>query len=155
MTVSVGRLRPCSLLDWKFTVLSHNMVRGAAGAALLNAELLQSHGYLPGMIRAWSAGMIVMKFGGTSVEDAAAIDRARSNRARPPAEQSSRRGQRHGKVTDQLLAMGRAAGSGDREKALELSRAIRERHSRPRAICSARDYLPNSTPNSKPIRCAR
>jgi aspartate-semialdehyde dehydrogenase len=42
MTATVGRLRPCSLLDWKFTVLSHNTIRGAAGAALLNAELLMS-----------------------------------------------------------------------------------------------------------------
>jgi aspartate-semialdehyde dehydrogenase len=40
MAATVGRLRPCSLLDWKFTVLSHNTIRGAAGAALLNAELL-------------------------------------------------------------------------------------------------------------------
>lgn len=46
MTVSCGRLRPCSLLDWKFTMLSHNTIRGAAGAALLNAELLKSKGYL-------------------------------------------------------------------------------------------------------------
>ena len=46
MTASVGRLRPCSLLDWKFTVLSHNTIRGAAGAALLNAELLVSLGKL-------------------------------------------------------------------------------------------------------------
>ena len=46
MSVSVGRLRPCSLLDWKFTVLSHNTIRGAAGAALLNAELLKVQGYL-------------------------------------------------------------------------------------------------------------
>ena len=46
MTVSCGRLRPCSLLDWKFTVLSHNTIRGAAGAALLNAELLRARGYL-------------------------------------------------------------------------------------------------------------
>jgi aspartate-semialdehyde dehydrogenase len=46
MTVTVGRLRPCSLLDWKFTVLSHNTIRGAAGAALLNAELLASQGKL-------------------------------------------------------------------------------------------------------------
>jgi aspartate-semialdehyde dehydrogenase len=46
MTVSCGRLRPCSLLDWKFTMLSHNTIRGAAGAALLNAELLQAKGYL-------------------------------------------------------------------------------------------------------------
>jgi aspartate-semialdehyde dehydrogenase len=46
MSASVGRLRPCPLLDWKFTLLSHNTVRGAAGAALLNAELLQAQGYL-------------------------------------------------------------------------------------------------------------
>jgi aspartate-semialdehyde dehydrogenase len=46
MTVSCGRLRPCTLLDWKFTLLSHNTIRGAAGAALLNAELLKAKGYL-------------------------------------------------------------------------------------------------------------
>lgn len=46
MTATIGRLRPCSLLDWKFTVLSHNTVRGAAGAAVLNAELLSVQGYL-------------------------------------------------------------------------------------------------------------
>jgi aspartate-semialdehyde dehydrogenase len=46
MTTTVGRLRPCSTLDWKFTVLSHNTIRGAAGAALLNAELLKAQGYI-------------------------------------------------------------------------------------------------------------
>jgi aspartate-semialdehyde dehydrogenase len=46
MTATTGRLRPCSLLDWKFTVLSHNTIRGAAGAALLNAEILKVQGYL-------------------------------------------------------------------------------------------------------------
>ena len=46
MTASVGRLRACGVLDWKFTVLSHNTIRGAAGAALLNAELLKVQGYL-------------------------------------------------------------------------------------------------------------
>ncbi len=40
MSVTTGRLRPCNLLDWKFVTLSHNTIRGAAGAALLNAELL-------------------------------------------------------------------------------------------------------------------
>ncbi len=44
MGVTVGRLRPCGVLDWKFTVLSHNTIRGAAGAAILNAELLASLG---------------------------------------------------------------------------------------------------------------
>ena len=46
MTVSVGRLRPCSVLDWKFVALGHNTVRGAAGAAVLNAELMQAEGLL-------------------------------------------------------------------------------------------------------------
>ncbi|MDP9161669.1 MAG: aspartate-semialdehyde dehydrogenase [Acidobacteriota bacterium] len=46
MTTTVGRLRPCGLLDWKFTALSHNTIRGAAGAAVLNAELLKVKGYL-------------------------------------------------------------------------------------------------------------
>jgi aspartate-semialdehyde dehydrogenase len=40
MSTTVGRLRPCSLFDWKFTLLSHNTIRGAAGAAILNAEIL-------------------------------------------------------------------------------------------------------------------
>jgi aspartate-semialdehyde dehydrogenase len=40
MATTVGRLRPCTLFDWKFTLLSHNTIRGAAGAALLNAEIL-------------------------------------------------------------------------------------------------------------------
>ncbi|HEX4487199.1 MAG TPA: aspartate-semialdehyde dehydrogenase [Terriglobales bacterium] len=46
MATTVGRLRPCGVLDWKFTVLSHNTIRGAAGAAVLNAELLKMQGYL-------------------------------------------------------------------------------------------------------------
>jgi|SRR3954469_13635387 aspartate-semialdehyde dehydrogenase len=46
MTTTCGRLRPCNVFDWKFTVLSHNTVRGAAGAAILNAELLKVKGYL-------------------------------------------------------------------------------------------------------------
>ena len=44
MTVSVGRLRRCEVLDVKFAVLVHNLVRGAAGAALLNAELCRLRG---------------------------------------------------------------------------------------------------------------
>src|SRR6202789_4563144 len=46
MAATVGRLRPCSLLDWKFVVLSHNTIRGAAGAAVLNAEGLARMGKL-------------------------------------------------------------------------------------------------------------
>jgi aspartate-semialdehyde dehydrogenase len=46
MAAVVGRVRECSLLDVKLTLLSHNLVRGAAGAALLNAELLATRGLL-------------------------------------------------------------------------------------------------------------
>ncbi len=46
MAVFVGRLRECSVLDWKFVAMGHNTVRGAAGAAVLNAELMQSEGLL-------------------------------------------------------------------------------------------------------------
>ena len=46
MASTVGRLRECSLLDWKFVVLSHNTIRGAAGAAVLNAEVLALLGKL-------------------------------------------------------------------------------------------------------------
>lgn len=46
MAAAVGRVRECPLLDIKLTLLSHNLVRGAAGAALLNAELLAARGFL-------------------------------------------------------------------------------------------------------------
>ncbi len=46
MAATVGRLRECALLDWKFVVLSHNTIRGAAGAAVLNAEVLARMGKL-------------------------------------------------------------------------------------------------------------
>src|SRR5580704_6590130 len=45
MAAVVGRVRECPLLDIKLTLLSHNLVRGAAGAALLNAELLAARGF--------------------------------------------------------------------------------------------------------------
>ena len=72
--------------------------------------------------------MIVMKFGGTSVQDAAAIDRAAAIvRARLP-EKPVIVVSALSKVTDALLATGRAAGNGDRDGALDLARALRERH---------------------------
>ena len=46
MSVSVGRLRPCPVFDIRMVALVHNTIRGAAGAALLNAELLQARGLL-------------------------------------------------------------------------------------------------------------
>src|SRR5438445_11509248 len=72
--------------------------------------------------------MLVMKFGGTSVEDAKSIDRAativKGRLPQKPVVVVSAMA----KVTDQLLATARAAGAGDRETALKLSRGLRERH---------------------------
>jgi aspartate kinase len=72
--------------------------------------------------------MLVMKFGGTSVQDAKAIDRvAGIVKGRLP-QQPIVVVSAMAKVTDQLLGTARAAGAGDRDSALELSRALRERH---------------------------
>jgi len=46
MGVTIGRLRPDALFDWRFVCLSHNTVRGAAGGGILTAELLTKEGYL-------------------------------------------------------------------------------------------------------------
>lgn len=46
MAAFVGRLRSCPVLDWKFVAMGHNTVRGAAGAAVLNAELMYTEGFL-------------------------------------------------------------------------------------------------------------
>jgi aspartate-semialdehyde dehydrogenase len=46
MAAFIGRLRPCAVFDYKFVALGHNTIRGAAGAAVLNAELMHSEGML-------------------------------------------------------------------------------------------------------------
>ena len=46
MSVSVGQIRPCPIFDFKFTSLVHNTIRGAAGGAILNAELLVDQGFV-------------------------------------------------------------------------------------------------------------
>jgi aspartate-semialdehyde dehydrogenase len=46
MATVIGRVRACPVLQFKYTALSHNTIRGAAGAALLNAELMKAEGYL-------------------------------------------------------------------------------------------------------------
>jgi aspartate-semialdehyde dehydrogenase len=48
MTVTIGRLLPDAVLDYRFVSLGHNTIRGAAGAAVLNAELLIALGHLTG-----------------------------------------------------------------------------------------------------------
>ncbi len=45
MTVTIGRVKPCPILDFSFSALGHNTVRGAAGGSVLIAELLKSRGY--------------------------------------------------------------------------------------------------------------
>ena len=47
MASTVGRVRECSVLGLKYVLLGHNTVRGAAGASILNAELLKEEGLLP------------------------------------------------------------------------------------------------------------
>ena len=46
MAVMVGRIRECPVLDYKFVLLGHNTIRGAAGAAILNVELMKSKGFI-------------------------------------------------------------------------------------------------------------
>jgi len=46
MSAVVGRIRECPVFDIRFVVLSHNTIRGAAGAAILNAELMKAHGFI-------------------------------------------------------------------------------------------------------------
>ncbi len=46
MTVSVGRVRTCPVLTHKYVALGHNTIRGAAGASVLNAELMKARGLL-------------------------------------------------------------------------------------------------------------
>jgi aspartate-semialdehyde dehydrogenase len=46
MSVTVGRVRACPVFGLKYEALVHNTIRGAAGVAILNAELLKSKGYL-------------------------------------------------------------------------------------------------------------
>jgi aspartate-semialdehyde dehydrogenase len=48
MTISIGRVRPCPVLGVKFIALGHNTIRGAAGAAVLNGELMYAEGLLSG-----------------------------------------------------------------------------------------------------------
>ena len=54
LAVCVGRIRPCPVLDYKLVALGHNTIRGAAGAAILNAELLAARGWLAGGASSWS-----------------------------------------------------------------------------------------------------
>src|ERR1700740_2124586 len=90
--------------------------------------------------------MIVMKFGGTSVEDAPAIERVaaivRSRAAEDPVVVVSAMA----RVTDQLLAAGQAGAAGDRELGLESARALRQRHHRTASELLSGDHLSQLQP---------
>jgi aspartate-semialdehyde dehydrogenase len=58
MSVTVGRITPDNVLDYRFVALGHNTIRGAAGAAILNAELLAARGYLVTVRQPVSADVI-------------------------------------------------------------------------------------------------
>jgi aspartate-semialdehyde dehydrogenase len=58
MAAVVGRVRECPLFDVKLTLLSHNLVRGAAGAALLNAELLAARGFIRSRVAAAQSRLV-------------------------------------------------------------------------------------------------
>ncbi len=72
--------------------------------------------------------MIVMKFGGTSVEDARAIERVAAIVKDRSTQQPVVVVSAMAKVTDTLLTMARAAGAGERKTALKLCRSLQERH---------------------------
>ena len=55
MAVSIGRIEPCSVMGIKLFCLAHNTIRGAAGAALANAELLVSKGWIPSLSSNYAA----------------------------------------------------------------------------------------------------
>ena len=136
MASTVGRLRPCSLFDWKFTVLSHNTIRGAAGAAILNAEILEKLGKLE------PSGHMVDDRWRRSHEVCGHEVRRHLGRGRGshrPHCADCRRTPRTrllpivvvsamAKVTDQLIAAANAAGRGDRAGALAISARLRHRH---------------------------
>ncbi|GAB1433732.1 aspartate-semialdehyde dehydrogenase [Spirochaetota bacterium] len=60
MTVSIGRLRPCAILGWKFELLSHNTLRGGAGGTVLLAELCVAKGLLSAKVPAKSAELMLI-----------------------------------------------------------------------------------------------
>ena len=121
MAVFLGRLRPCPVLDYKFVALGHNTVRGAAGRRHPERRV----DVLGGLARL----MIVMKFGGTSVESATAIGRVASIVKARVAQHPVVVVSAMGKTTNKLLAIAAAAIGGKREDYLQQLHALRDFHS--------------------------
>jgi aspartate kinase len=90
--------------------------------------------------------MIVMNFGGTSVQDAEAIDRVAAIVRERLAEKPVVVVSALAKITDQLLAMATAAGAGEREKALELCASARERHNQTALNLLGQERFQNISP---------
>ena len=122
MAAFVGRLRECPVLDYKFVVLrpQHHSRRRRRGRAQCRADALGRDARL----------MIVMKFGGTSVESAAAIERVagivKARLARKPVVVVSAMG----KTTNKLLAIASAAIDGKRDEYIRQLHDLRDYHSR-------------------------
>jgi hypothetical protein len=151
MAATVGRLRECSLLDWKFTVLSHNTIRGGAGAAVLNGEFLArwaswivqappvrcpyERGSQAVASRAWlcpheAGGDEVWRHFGRGCEGDPAHRQDCARTAGPKGLSPVVVVSAMAKVTDQLLAAAKAAGRGDQAGALAISSRLRNRHMR-------------------------
>lgn len=61
MSVTIGQLRPCPVMGWKFELLSHNTIRGAAGGTVLLAELCVAQGLVRGMAPRFDIGDVLMR----------------------------------------------------------------------------------------------
>ena len=68
MATIVGRVRECNVLDYKFDLLGHNTIRGAAGAAILNAELLLAQGWLKNCSSGRNSDKGLIKFSNSPLE---------------------------------------------------------------------------------------
>jgi aspartate-semialdehyde dehydrogenase len=153
MTVTVGRLRRCPVLDYKFVALGHNTIRGAAGAAILERRADARGGCWTRAYRTvpTQGRVSVMKFGGTSVADPDAINRligiVRQQQAKtksaPVVVVSALAG-----VTDKLVALAQLAEDGASEAAAAQVRALLERH------LSVASAVTSTSRPKRPGRCS-
>ena len=143
------------MLDTKFIALGHNTIRGAAGAAVLNAELMLADGWVDCMAATSSVGTIVMKFGGTSVADAeaiapSAVDRDGDERETldvpPVVVVSATSG-----ATDQLLALAADAQRGSDGVDAGVDRVLKRHLDLVNALTDGRARRPRSQPSSRAI----
>ena len=118
------------ILDLRLVAMGHNTVRGAAGGSVLNAELLGRNGALDSRV-------IVVKFGGTSVGDAEAIERTAAIVEGPARPAAAVVVSALGGATNALLAIGEQAAKGHLIGALRGVERLRDRHLQQCESCSA------------------